>query len=432
MKKVKLVLIGAGGRGITYVKQGKKHCPEVELVAVADPNQHRRDHVKQMFGLPDECCFETWEELLKQPKVADAAIIATQDRAHYAPAMEAIRQGYHLLLEKPVAPTPEECFAISEAANEKGVRVVVCHVLRYTPFFGLIKKIIEEGRLGKIMNIIHVEGVGNLHHSHSFVRGDWHNSVESAPMILAKSCHDVDIIQWLLDDTCTRVHSFGSLQYFCRENKPDGAPEFCYQGCPVEKACPYSAIKLYRERQVPWFAVAATKRPSPTQEDIETLIRETNYGRCVFQCDNDVVDHQVVNLEYASGTTVSFTMSAFNYGGRKIRVMGTKGELEGQMDSDHVVLYDFATCRHETISIHDAVLDESIVSGHGGGDTGIIRAFCQMLAGTYTGNAISDITTSVENHLVAFAAEESRLRSKEIRIQEYKEQIGRALTAGKQ
>ena len=420
MKKVKLILIGAGDRGTTYVDLGAESCPEMEVVAVADPDPIRRNYIRDKFKLPENRCFETGEELLKQPKMADAAIIATQDQKHYALAMEAIGVGYHLLLEKPAATTPEECLAISNAANQKGVKVVVCHVLRFTPFFRLIKQIIDEGRLGKVLNIVHVECVGNVHQSHSYVRGNWHKAADSSPMILAKSCHDLDIIQWLLDSRCTRVQSFGSLRYFCRENMPNGAPEYCYQGCPNEAECPYSALKIYRNRQFPPFVKTATGKHDPTDEDILYAITSTDYGRCVFQCDNDVVDHQVVNLEYESGETVSFNMSAFNCGGRKIRVMGTKGELYGEMANGYVSVFDFATRNHEKIDIADAILDESISGGHGGGDRGIIRAFCQLLSGTYTGNSITDITTSIENHLVAFAAEESRCKGNVIEMHDYK------------
>ena len=296
---------------------------------------------------------------------------------------------------------------------------MVCHVLRFTPFFRLLKQIIDEGRIGKVMNIIHIECVGNVHQSHSYVRGNWHKTADSSPMILAKSCHDIDIIQWLLGEECTRVHSFGSLRYFCRENMPEGAPEYCYQGCPAEADCPYSALKIYEQRTFPAFVKTATKKHDPTDEDIRKAITETNYGKCVFQCDNDVVDHQVVNLEYASGATVSFTMSAFSKGGRKIRIMGTKGELYAEMSDDHVMVFDFLTRKIEKIMIADAIRDEEITGGHGGGDRGIIRSFCQMLAGTYTGNSITDISTSIKNHLTTFAAEESRCTDKIITMSEY-------------
>ena len=176
MKKVKIVLIGAGDRGTNYVNLGAASCPEMEIVAVADMDDARRNYIKEKFDIPEECCFTYGEDLLKLPKMADAAIIATQDKQHYHLAMAAIEKGYHLLLEKPAAPTPEECYAISKAAKEKGLHVVICHVLRFTAFFRLLKKIIESGRIGKVINMIHVEGVGNVHQSHSYVRGNWHKT----------------------------------------------------------------------------------------------------------------------------------------------------------------------------------------------------------------------------------------------------------------
>ncbi|MBE6547069.1 MAG: Gfo/Idh/MocA family oxidoreductase [Ruminococcaceae bacterium] len=425
MKKVKLILIGAGDRGTSYVDLGAEFCPEMEIVAVADIDPTRRNYIQDKFGLSENMCFEHGENLLKLPKMADAVIIATQDKQHYHLALAAIEKGYHLLLEKPAAPTPEECLAIAEAANAKGVHVIVCHVLRFTPFFRLLKNTIDSGRIGKVMNMIHIECVGNVHQSHSYVRGNWHKAADSSPMILAKSCHDIDILQWLLDEECTRVQSFGSLTYFRKENMPEGAPEYCYQGCPAEKDCPYSALKIYQQRTFPPFVGTATKKHNPTDEDIWKAITETDYGKCVFRCDNDVVDHQIVNLEYASGATVSFTMSAFNKGGRKIRIMGTKGEITAEMRSDHITVFDFETRETEKIMIADAIQDEEISGGHGGGDRGIIRSFCQFLVGTYSGNSITDISTSIDNHLTAFAAEESRLLGTVVTMKDYKDRLNK-------
>lgn len=420
MKKIKLVLIGAGDRGTTYVNLGSQYCPELmEVVGVADPDPVRRNYVKEKFNIPDEHTFEWGEDLLDLPKFADAAIIATQDQQHFDLAIKAISCGYELLLEKPAAATADDCLKIADYAKEKGVRVVVCHVLRFTPFFKLLKDLIDDGRLGKIMNVIHIEGVGNVHQSHSYVRGNWRDTTTSTPMILAKSCHDLDIIQWLLGSKCTELHSFGSLKYFVKENKPEGSPEYCYQGCPVGDDCPYNALKIYKERQFPSFVGTATRKHNPTDEDIWHAITEKDYGKCVFSCANNAVDHQVVNLEYDDGVTVSFTMSAFNKGGRKIQIMGTKGELNASMGSEYVELFDFKTRKTEKIYINNYVNDESIKGGHGGGDQGIIQAFCEYLGGTYTGKSICDITTSVENHLVAFAAEKSRVERIPVKMNEY-------------
>ncbi len=432
MKRIKLILIGAGDRGTIYTELGNQYCPELmEVVGVADPDPVRRNYIKEKFNLPDERAFEWGEDLLDLPKFADAAIIATQDKEHFALAMKAMSKGYHLLLEKPAATTPEECLRIADYAKEMGVKVVICHVLRFTPFFNLLKSVIDSGRLGRVMNIVHVECVGNVHQSHSYVRGNWKNSETSSPMILAKSCHDLDILQWLLGRKCTDVQSFGSLRYFVSENKPEGAPEYCYQGCPAGEECPYNALKIYSsDSAFQIWVKKATKKHMPTEEDIRKAITESDYGKCVFSCPNNVVDHQVVNLEYDDGATVSFTMSAFNRGGRKIRIMGTAGELTAEMSWDHVEIFDFGTRQTENIYIKDFVADESIKGGHGGGDHGIIRTFCEYLGGTYTGKSICDVTTSIENHLVAFAAEKARVERTIVNMDEYIKEIRQAPRLG--
>ena len=420
-KKVRAILIGAGNRGTNYVTLAKENCPEFELVAIADANPVRRDYVQEMYGLPDEACYDDFRELLAKPRVADLAIIATQDKMHFEPAMLAIEQGYHIMLEKPVAPTPWECVQIAEAANKKGVFVCVCHVLRFSPFFRMIKTLIDEGRIGDIVQIMFAERVGNAHMSHSYVRGNWRNSETSSPIILAKNCHDMDMLQWLIGKKCTKVQSFGELSFFTRKNMPEGAPEFCVQGCPAADRCPYDARRIYLKDRM--FSEHATNMKDPTDEDILRAITETNYGRCVFQCDNNVADHQVVNLEYEGGATVSFSMCAFNTGGRRIRIMGTKGEIIGNMSDEYVTLFDFMTRESEQVMISGAVQDETINGGHGGGDGGIVRSFVQFVAGEYEGKSITDIDTSIESHLIAFAAEEARLTGKTIDIREFKEQF---------
>lgn len=423
-KQLKVILIGAGNRGCNYVRLAKENCPEkLDVVAIADPDLSRGREIIEAYGIPEEMIFDDWKKVLALPKFADAAIIATQDNNHFEPACAALVAGYDLLLEKPVAPTAEECLGISDLANSLGRKIVVCHVLRYAPFFETVKHIIDSGRIGKVVNIVHTECVGNIHQSHSYVRGNWRDSKESSPMILAKSCHDLDIVQWLLGKECTRVQSFGSLSYFRPENAPEGAPEYCIQSCPHESECVYSAVKIYKERQFPVWVRYVTKKENATDEEIEKIISETNYGKCIFKCGNDVVDHQVVNLEYEGGETVSFTMSAFNKGGRKINVMGTAGELWANMSDKTVHIFDFKTREIETIDVLNYVKDESIVGGHGGGDLGIIKAFCEYLTGEYKGNAVSDISTSVGNHLIAFAAESSRLEGKVINMDEFVEEI---------
>lgn len=411
MKKLTVALIGAGMRGDIYTSHMCDHPEEFEVVAVAEPIAPRRQKIQKRHGVTDEHCFETGEELLARPKMADIALICTQDHQHYAHAMRAIELGYDILLEKPVAPTAEQCANLARAAKEKGVKVLVCHVLRYTSFFGKVKQIILDGILGDIQSVIHVEAVGHVHQSHSYVRGNWHSEQASSPMLLAKSCHDIDILQWLLDKPCRKVQSFGRLSYFKAENAPEGAPVRCIDGgCPIADTCPYNCSKLYLEREDTWFRPVCTrgiaKGEVPTDEEVLTALKTTDYGLCVFHANNDVVDHQVVNMEFEGGTTVSFTMNAFNEGGRYIRLFGTKGELYANMSGEEITVFTLDDRKQHTISMKS--MDESILNGHGGGDGGLVAEAHAYFSGDYSGFRAADIETSVKNHLICFAAEQAR------------------------
>lgn len=296
---------------------------------------------------------------------------------------------------------------------------MVCHVLRYTPIFIAIKNLIDEGRLGHIISINHEECVGNVHQSHSFVRGNWGNSERASCMLLQKSCHDMDILQWLVGKKCKKVQSFGSLTYFTRANAPEGSPEYCVEGCPKADTCPYNAVKLYLDgKKNNWLRTTATREANPTDEMVEKALRTTQYGKCVFKCDNDVVDHQTVNLLFEDNVTVTFTMNAFNKGGRFIHIMGTKGEVRAAMASGEtpITLYDFETQKTEEIPIF---AKDRLTNGHGGGDEGIINSLYDYMNGEYIGCSVSDIRTSVNNHLIVFAAEESREKGTVVDFEEY-------------
>ena len=357
--------------------------------------------------------------------MADFVILATQDNMHYEPALALIEKGYHLLLEKPMAPTPRECKEITEAAERKGVKVVVCHVLRFSPFWRAVKHLVDTDRLGKIMTIMGAENVGHIHQSHSYVRGPWRNTAESSCMIMAKCCHDMDILQWIVGEKCTSVQSFGTLSHFTRENQPAGAPERCIDGCPHADTCYYNAVKLYTDPSSELWSwgrkAAAQTVDEPTEEQIWEALKTGPYGHCVYACDNDVVDHQVVNLEYESGCTASFTMTAFNKGGRFIRIYGTKGELISSMDQSTLQLYSFATDTWENIAVSEYGND--IASGHGGGDTGIMQDALSLLRGETPSNSICEVRTSYENHITGFAAEQSRLENRVVSIAEYEKNL---------
>ena len=417
-KLLTAILIGAGNRGELYARNMGEMEDKYKVIAVAEPIESRRNVIKERHGISEEMCFTDWKPLLEKGKIADVAVIATMDKQHLEPTLAAIECGYDILLEKPVSPDPIECQKIALAAEEKGVKIVVCHVLRYTPFFITIKNLIDEGRLGKVMSINHEECVGNVHQSHSFVRGNWGNSERSSCMLLQKSCHDMDILQWLVGKKLKKVQSFGSLTYFRKENAPEGAPEYCIQGCPKGDTCPYNAKKLYLIEGGSWFRTTCTKHANPTDEMVENALRTTQYGKCVFKCDNDVVDHQTVNMLFEDDVTVTFTMNAFNKGGRFIHIMGTKGELRASMaDKDEpMLLYDFETKQTEEIQAYGK---DGLVNGHGGGDSGIVVALYEYLNGEYTGCSVSDIRTSVDNHLIVFAAEESRATNTVVDFEEF-------------
>lgn len=428
MKKISVVIIGAGMRGTIYATEMKKLSEQFEVVAVAESSKTRRNKIKEMFNLSEDRCYCSWEEILEKPKMADVAVIATLDDMHYQPALKAIELGYDLLLEKPVAQTAQECVDIALAAKNKGAKVLVCHVLRYTAFFGKIKQLIMDGTIGDIMSVVHVEAVGNVHQSHSYVRGNWHNEETATPMLLAKCCHDIDIIQWLLDKPCKKVSSFGDLTYFKSENAPKDAPKSCVKGnCPVRETCPYDCIKLYYDdKDNDWFRGALAGRSSkselPNDEEVMTALENTDYGLCVFHANNDVVDHQVVNMEFDGGVTANLTMNAFNEGGRYIRLFGTKGELYANMSDTEITVYTFEDKKTQNIQVPP--IEESIVGGHGGGDAGIIQELYEYMNGDYTGFRAADISVSVKNHLIGFASEKARRTDSVIKIDGYFEKYG--------
>lgn len=411
MKQLRVIILGAGNRGVRYTEHIYKMSEKYKIVGMADPDPARRSYFQNTFDVPAEACYEHWEQILQQPKMADVAVIATVDNMHYHPALMAIDKGYDLLLEKPVAQTAQECADIANAARNKGVHVLVCHVLRYTPFYGKIKELLMAGTIGRIVSIDQVEGVGNVHFSHSYVRGNWHSENESTPMLLAKSCHDLDIIQWLLDKPCQKVSSFGSLSHFTAKDAPEGAPVRCADGdCPVADTCPYNCIIHYLElktnRQRGMITKGIAKTSDPTDEEVLQALNTTDYGLCVYHANNDVLDHQVVSMEFEGGVTANFTVNAFNKGGRYIRIYGTKGELYAHMADTQIQVYTFDGGKSFTVPVLKT--DETINGGHGGGDEGIIRELYDYLSGNYTGYKAVDIQTSVKNHLIGFAAETAR------------------------
>lgn len=409
MKQVTGVLIGAGLRGgYVYSQYALDHPEEFKVVAVAEPDCERRELFAARHGIDKNMQFTSYEELLTKEKLADCAMICTQDRMHYEPVIMAMKKGYHVLCEKPMSQNKEEIITMGSLAQKYNCMLSVCHVLRYSPFFTKIKSLLDEGAIGRLMSIQHIEEVGYWHHAHSFVRGNWRKAEDSSPMILQKCCHDMDILLWLTGGHCKKISSFGNLSYFKRENAPEGAPAYCMDGCPHWKKCSFYAPRFYQEHPKAvedGLIYAVTEKTDP--QSIRQALEKGPYGRCVFHCDNTVVDHQTVNLEFDNEVTASFLMTAFTeHCARKIRLMGTKGELKGDMEAGVIEWSDFLSGITQTIRLH------TTGKGHSGSDTSMMSEFVNMVR--EGGGGKTDAVVSVESHLMALAAEEARVTGKTI------------------
>ena len=407
---VKAILVGAGQRGLlSYAPYALQKPQELTFVGVAEPDGERRNTFKQEHHIAPENAYSSWEEILDRPKFADAVLICTNDRMHFEPTMKALAQGYHVLLEKPMSYDANELKAMDEEARKRGLILSVCHVLRYTEFFSELKRILDEGKIGTLVSIQHLESVGYWHQAHSFVRGNWRRKDETSPMILAKCCHDMDILNFLVGEKCVSVSSFGSLRHFKHENRPEGAPDRCILGCPHADACPYDATRLYLGENIDW--PTSTVSNDTSMEARIKALKEGPYGRCVYACDNDVVDNQVVNLLYDNGVTVSMGMCAFTKEiKRTINLMGTHGQITGDMEENIIHVDDFVSGKRETVEINPHG------GGHSGGDYGLMKDFVRQVAsnGQYKGLTSSEV--SIQSHLMALAAEESRLTGKIIEM----------------
>lgn len=406
MNPITAVVLGGGSRGVNYSNYSLLKPEELKIVAVAEPREDRRNQFAETFGVPREQVYSSWQELLEKPKMADVAFVCTLDQDHIGPAMAALEKGYHILLEKPMSNREQECIDIEAAAAKAGKHMAVCHVLRYTPFYQTIKGIIDSGEIGEVMVVSQIENVAYWHQAHSFVRGNWRDSVETSPMILAKCCHDVDILLWLAGKNCKKVSSFGSLRHFTPENAPEGAPERCLDGCPHADACIYYAPKIYLTGETGWPVDVLTTDLTP--EGITKALKEGPYGRCVYHCDNDVVDRQVVNMELEDGVVCNLIMSAFTANCcRQLKILGTLGQIQADMGSNEVWLHPFGG---EPRKVEVATAD----SGHGGGDYGLLRDFLTVIR--EGGESRTSAKASLQSHLVCFAAERSRVEGRVIEL----------------
>ena len=419
-------ILGCGSRGQdAYAKSMLELTDKFKIVSLCDNNQTRLNLAKQKCGVKDENCFLSVDEFFKE-KRSDALVIATQDRDHVSMCIKALELGYDVLLEKPISPLEEELYALKEANEKYKRKVIVCHVLRYAPAFLKLKEIIDSGKIGKVVCIDWIEQVAYWHQAHSFVRGNWHSSEETSPMIMAKCCHDLDLLQSYADSKCDTVYSVGSVAFFNKENQPEGASDRC-QTCKYINDCVYSAERLYikkREsdfdrvtpltesqdemRKQGWpFNVVDLNRPI-TDETMRKSYQNSNYGKCVFACDNDVVDNQTVLLKFENGITANLTMTGFTaFPGRKMTFHGTLGEVEMDEENDYIRISRYGKGT-EMLSIKEIMKDAFREDfGHGGGDIMLVRDFYKALLGEEELGTTLD--KSIESHLMALAAEKSRL-----------------------
>jgi predicted dehydrogenase len=405
-KQVSIVAIGAGNRTNKYLEYVKQHPDKAKLVGVVELNEIRRNKIAEKFCLEPSACFTDYHDFFRSSLKVDAVMICTPENMHYEPCMMAIEAGYHVLLEKPIAQTPEECIAIGEAARRKNVIVTVCHVLRYHPYFIKLKELACSGELGNIISINHRTAVGVDRAAHSFVRGPWRKESETNPMLISKCCHDIDFLLWLTKTRCRKLTSFGSLRWFKSTNAPEGSAHRCID-CQVESQCPFSAVDLYRIRR-DWIANFDVPQGKNIDEVIEEELEQGLYGRCIYHCDNDVVDHQIVSMEMESEVTINFSMDIFTLEDhRATQICLTEGEIEGDETQIKVrrfrggeeTIYDFSDIKHKPF--------------HAGADLDLMNDFIEAIQteGKYLRTSID---LSVESHRICFEAERSRKEKRTI------------------
>ncbi len=403
-KKQTAVVLGAGNRGNVYGNYAVQYADELDIVGVAEPIPIRKERFSKLHKIKKKRQFVTWEHVFEKKKFADIIIITTPDDLHYGPAMKALEMGYDVLLEKPIAQTWKECKEILDMQRKHKRVVAVCHVLRYSPYYRKVKEVIDSGVLGKMISVQHFEPIEHVHMAHSFVRGNWRVEADTNPIILAKSCHDLDILRWWIDRECEYINSFGNLSWFKEENAPAGAPDRCTDGCPIESSCPYSALKIYYRNRQRTYVFDLPEEKEKHGDAIMDYLKHGPYGRCVYKCDNDVNDHQVVSMQFKDDVTVSFSMEAFtNYHGRRTRIMGSMGCLHG--DEQDLYIANFKTDKVEHWNVKE---NTKITSGHGGGDWGLMRDFLLAAEAQDISMLTSNLDASMESHLLGFLAEESR------------------------
>ena len=409
-----VAVVGAGARGNVYARYAKKYPSVMKVVGVADINPVRLESFAKAYDIPEDKCFKSVDEFFSVPKFCDIVIISTPDDAHYVPTMRALAAGYHVLMEKPMCQTEKECRDILAMTQKTGCIVAVCHVLRYAPYFVAMREAIRKEMIGDVVSVQHLEPIQYAHMAHSYVRGNWRSSKQTTPIILAKSCHDLDILRYLIGKPCETIVADGSLYLFKPQNAPEGAPKRCTDGCPHEKDCPYSAIDIY-QRKRHYVKHLCNLKPKPSDDEIRDALVNGPYGRCVYFCDNDQPDHYVANMVFQDGVTASFSMEAFApAGGRRTRIMGTKGFIDG--DGHQFTLTEFGSMKTHVWNQKVDEIPEYKDSGHGGGDHGVLRDLLEAVCWNDESRLTSTVAVSVESHVMGFDAEKSRKNGRKIKV----------------
>lgn len=409
LQQVKIAVIGAGNRTNKYLEYAIRNPERLKLVGIVEPIDIRRDLVAKKFGVPAESCFSSFDDFFASHIQADAVLIGTPEDMHYEPCMRAIEAGYHVLLEKPIAQTKQECLDILRASKRKGVVVGVCHVLRFHPYFMKIKEIVDSGELGNIISINHYAEIGIDRMTHSYVRGLWNKAKQTNPMLIAKCCHDIDFLLWLCGSKCQKVSSFGSLRWFREKNAPTGSAARCID-CLVESTCPFSAVHLYKERKE-WIRNFDVPVGKTIDDAIDEELRSGRFGRCVYHCDNDVTDHQIVNMELENQTTISFVVNAFTRNDfRSSHIKMTHGEING--DETTLRVRKFRNNEQTTYDFSDLCGQPF----HAGADLNIVEEFVNSITRSSEGILSSNIESSIESHVVCYDAETSRITNQTILI----------------
>lgn len=412
MQKLNVAIIGCGSRGCeTYARLIQNKKEQFAITALCDIRKDRLDRYGKEFNVKKENLFLTEDEFFKE-KRGDVLFVCVLDQDHVRVAIKALKLGYHLLLEKPISASLDECLELLKVQKEVKKEVVVCHVLRYAKAFIKVKELIDEGTIGSLVLMQALEQVGWFHQAHSFVRGNWHNTKDTAPMIMAKCCHDLDLLQYYAKSRCDTISSIGSLEFFKKENMPNGASKRC-TFCKYVDTCPYSAkviyIDLWKKQGSPknnWPYNVITEANPLTEKALMEAIKTNQYGKCVFDCDNDAVDNQIVMIEFENGVKATLTMTAFTGAtGRIMKFYGTMGEIDLDEEKGVIEVKRFAQDK-EVIKISDLTLSSNLA--HGGGDYMLIENLYDAIT---TGHNTTTLDESIESHLMAILAEKSRLEN---------------------